>query len=38
MGKANFTGAKAPGLIAKGTDLHKVIASPDFLNAVTKGD
>ena len=35
MAKANFTGAKASGLIAKGLDLNKVIADPEFLAALS---
>jgi hypothetical protein len=34
MSKANFTGAKAAGLVAKEVDLNKVIASPDFLGSL----
>jgi uncharacterized protein YjbI with pentapeptide repeats len=35
MGKANFTGAKATGLVAKGIDFNKIIADPDFLGSLS---
>jgi hypothetical protein len=35
MGKANFTGAKAAGLVAKGIDLNKIIADPDFVSSLS---
>jgi uncharacterized protein YjbI with pentapeptide repeats len=35
MSKANFTGAKAAGLVAKGLDLNKIVASPEFLSSLS---